>query len=86
VLNGHGFGHGRGMGQYGAYGYAVDSGWSGDQILDHFFGGTRSGNVGNPEMTVQLTGFDRANSVPGSTGRVGVPASVVTSKCPSDLR
>jgi len=80
VLNGHGFGHGRGMGQYGAYGYAVDSGWSGDQILDHFFGGTRSGNVGNPEMTVQLTGFDRANAVGVTSSSdfwVGGPAGAV---------
>jgi len=27
VVVGHGWGHGRGMGQYGAYGYAVDHGW-----------------------------------------------------------
>lgn len=42
TISGHGWGHGRGMGQYGAYGYAVDHGWSGSQILDHFYGGTRA--------------------------------------------
>jgi len=26
VVVGHGWGHGRGLGQYGAYGYAVDQG------------------------------------------------------------
>ena len=35
---GHGWGHGRGMGQYGALGYAVNYGWSSAQILDHFYG------------------------------------------------
>ena len=42
TLRGHGFGHGRGMGQWGALGYAVDHGWSGTQILDHYYGGTTS--------------------------------------------
>ena len=42
TISGHGWGHGRGMGQYGAFGYAVDHGWSGSQILDHFYGGTRA--------------------------------------------
>jgi SpoIID/LytB domain protein len=52
---GHGWGHGRGMGQYGALGYAVDYGWSSAQILDHFYGGTVAGTAGNPEMTVELS-------------------------------
>ena len=54
---GHGYGHGRGMGQYGALGYAVDQGWDAAQILAHFYGGTTLGNVGNPEMTVELLGL-----------------------------
>lgn len=62
-LLGHGYGHGRGMGQYGAYGYAVDQGWSSGAILDHFYGGTVGGWVGNPQMTVRLTAFDGASSV-----------------------
>lgn len=51
---GHGWGHGRGMGQYGALGYAVNHGWSSAQILNHFYGGTVAGTAGNPEMTVEL--------------------------------
>ena len=47
---GHGFGHGRGMGQYGSLGYAVDKGWSYHQILDHYYGGTKAGSV--PTSTV----------------------------------
>src|SRR5665647_830657 len=54
TFTGHGYGHGRGMGQYGALGYAVDHGWGYRQILDHFYGGTAVGSVGNPEMSVEL--------------------------------
>ena len=43
VITGRGWGHGRGMGQYGALGYAQDAGWSSTQILDHYYGGTTSG-------------------------------------------
>jgi hypothetical protein len=51
---GHGWGHGRGMGQYGALGYAVTYGWGYRQILDHFYGGTSLGNVADPPMSVEL--------------------------------
>jgi len=54
TFSGHGFGHGRGMGQYGALGYAVNYGWSTAQILAHFYGGTGSGKVANSDMTVEL--------------------------------
>jgi SpoIID/LytB domain protein len=64
TLTGHGFGHGRGLGQYGALGYAVDQGWSGGQILDHFYGGTTEGNVGDGTgMTVRLTDLDNDRSL-----------------------
>ena len=39
-ITGHGFGHGRGMGQYGAFGYATIYGWPYTQILAHYYGGT----------------------------------------------
>lgn len=45
TLNGHGWGHGRGMGQYGAQGYATMFGWGSPQILDHFYGGTAAGTI-----------------------------------------
>lgn len=63
TLTGHGYGHGRGLGQYGALGYAVDQGWSGGQILDHFYGGTTAGNVGDTQMTVRLTALDGDTSL-----------------------
>jgi SpoIID/LytB domain protein len=39
TITGHGQGPGRGLGQWGAYGYALQ-GWSYQQILAHFYGGT----------------------------------------------
>jgi SpoIID/LytB domain protein len=55
TLQGHGWGHGRGMGQWGALGYAVDHGWSGTQILDHYYGGTRTAVVPASQQKVYLT-------------------------------
>ncbi len=43
-VTGHGWGHGRGLSQYGAFGYA-EQGWTSAQILDHFYGGTTGGPV-----------------------------------------
>ncbi len=65
---GHGWGHGRGMGQYGALGYALNSGWSSAQILNHFYGGTGTKNVGNPEMTVELLAHSGKPLVVTGTG------------------
>jgi len=42
VVTGHGFGHGVGMSQYGAYGYA-QHGWTYQQILAHYYPGTTLG-------------------------------------------
>jgi len=60
---GHGWGHGRGMGQYGALGYALNSGWSSAQILNHFYGGTVAGNAGNPVMTVELMALNGRDTI-----------------------
>ena len=51
---GHGFGHGRGLGQWGSLGYAMDAGWSAAQILDHYYGGTVAGSIGDPVVSVEL--------------------------------
>jgi len=57
-LTGHGWGHGRGMGQWGADGYA-QAGWSATQILDHYYSNTTAGSVDpNADMAVRLTQFD----------------------------
>jgi SpoIID/LytB domain protein len=64
---GHGWGHGRGMGQYGALGYAVQ-GQTSAWILNHFYGGTTAGTVANLDMTVDLTAHDGKPLVVTGTG------------------
>ncbi len=58
VVDGRGWGHGRGMGQYGALGYAVDEGWSSSQILDHYYGGTVAGTVAPSDIGIRLLSRD----------------------------
>ncbi|MDP9387450.1 MAG: hypothetical protein M3Q48_05840, partial [Actinomycetota bacterium] len=58
-LRGHGFGHGRGMGQYGALGYAL-AGRPYTQILDHYYGGTTLGTLGDVPMSVRIVRLDGA--------------------------
>ncbi len=60
IVTGHGWGHGRGMSQYGAAGYAVNFGWSSAQILDHYYGGTVAGTAPNELLTVRI---DSANGL-----------------------
>lgn len=55
AISGRGYGHGRGMSQYGAYGAAL-KGLSRDQILAFYYPGTTlSTNIGNPTVRVRLT-------------------------------
>lgn len=59
LVSGQGWGHGRGLGQWGAFGYATGrSGgpWSYRTILDHFYGDTEVGTIGNPLAAVTLLG------------------------------
>src|SRR5437868_4041995 len=42
VFSGHGWGHGLGLSQFGAYGYAKH-GWTYDRILAHYYSGTTLG-------------------------------------------
>lgn len=84
TIIGRGYGHGRGMGQWGAYGYAVDRSWDYRRILDHFYGGTRLAfDAGNPTIDVLLTGWNGRDTIvvgPGITvngSLVGAPAVLV---------
>jgi stage II sporulation protein D len=43
-ITGHGWGHGLGLSQYGAYGYA-QHGWKYDQIVKHYYTGTTLGQA-----------------------------------------
>jgi len=57
TFDGRGWGHGRGMGQWGAYGYAVDRNWTGTMILDRFYAGTHTSTTAtNPRQRVGLLG------------------------------
>ena len=59
TLDGHGYGHGYGLSQWGAYGYAVDHGWSSAQILDHYYGGTVAASMPlDTRITVRLQLLD----------------------------
>ena len=66
-LVGHGFGHGRGLGQYGSLGYAIDHGWDWTRILDHYYGGTTMGDLpggdGGFGVTVRLMDRNAGDTV-----------------------
>ena len=63
VLDGGGNGHGVGLSQWGAYGYAVDHGWTAAQILDHYYGGTEASSVPlDSTVRVRLTNLDDAQT------------------------
>jgi stage II sporulation protein D len=56
-VTGHGFGHGVGMSQYGAYGYA-QHGKGYRFILAHYYQGTAIGTLGAPRIVRVLVGID----------------------------
>ena len=59
IITGKGFGHGRGLGQWGAFGYATLQGWSSRQILDHYYGGTIPGGLSpTSAIGVRITNLD----------------------------
>jgi stage II sporulation protein D len=53
IVTGHGWGHGVGMSQWGAYGYALH-GWKYHRILSHYYPGTRFSRIGEPQVRVLL--------------------------------
>jgi SpoIID/LytB domain protein len=65
-FDGHGWGHGRGLGQYGSLGYSVVHGWTYSQIIDHYYGGTTTGTVADGPVTVRLAQFDNKPMVVGA--------------------
>jgi peptidoglycan hydrolase-like amidase len=86
-ISGHGWGHGRGMGQWGAVGYAVNYGSSAEAILDHFYGGhttpktttlfkpPAAGAAGNPVVGIRLAALSgRDMIVTSSAGNLRVSA------------
>jgi stage II sporulation protein D len=53
IVDGHGFGHGRGMSQWGARAAAA-AGLSGERILGFYYPGTGRAPIGNPILRVQV--------------------------------
>lgn len=54
TVSGHGYGHGRGMSQWGAYGMAT-VGKTAPEILDFYYPGTQTTSLSNPNVKVLLT-------------------------------
>jgi SpoIID/LytB domain protein len=83
TLNGHGWGHGIGMSQYGALGYA-QHGWSYERILAHYFTDTALGSLprGSSERVLLVSGRnsihvaagDTVNATDGSSDTRSLPA------------
>ena len=69
VVKGAGFGHGVGMSQYGAYGFALHGVGYAD-ILNHYYTGTRLGTLtADPDVTVLLRSSATATFT--GAGRIG---------------
>ena len=70
-ISGGGDGHGIGMSQYGAYGYALN-GWNYQQILAHYYTGTALAQT-SPSQTVRVllgtgSAASASTAVPSSSG------------------
>src|SRR5215217_4002386 len=71
VVRGHGFGHGVGMSQYGAYGYAKH-GKDYRFILAHYYTGTTIGRVTNTRIVRVLLDISSADvAFSGATSACG---------------
>jgi stage II sporulation protein D len=71
IIRGAGFGHGVGMSQYGAYGYALH-GWRYDAILAHYYTGTQLGLLEpEPEVSVILQAGQKTLHVSGMASAGG---------------
>ncbi len=71
VVKGAGFGHGVGMSQYGAYGYAKH-GFGFDQILTHYYTGTEIGTTTDRTVRVLLRDSARSVAFRGASSACGV--------------
>src|SRR3954453_2649692 len=70
IVKGAGFGHGVGMSQYGAYGYAKH-GFNYDQILTHYYTGTTIGTTADGSVRVLLRDGARTVSFRGAGSACG---------------
>ncbi len=71
-FSGHGWGHGRGAGQWGQLGYALEGGWNANQILLHYYSNTTIGSTNNVPIRVILTANDGSDIVVTSSSTFSV--------------
>ncbi len=70
-FTGQGNGHGRGLGQWGAFGYAK-SGWTAEQIVAHYYGGSQLARADvNLPVRVRLTTQKTANVLAPAGAKIG---------------
>ncbi|WP_419922510.1 SpoIID/LytB domain-containing protein [Candidatus Poriferisodalis sp.] len=58
IVEGRGFGHGNGLSQWGALGYAVDHRWTSDRIVGHYYSNTALETIDERDIWVHLTRND----------------------------
>jgi stage II sporulation protein D len=76
VVTGHGWGHGLGLSQWGAYGYAKH-GWTYDRILAHYYTGTTLGKAAVTTVRVLLASA-KTTTIESTTPWTVVDATGVT--------
>ena len=81
VISGRGYGHGVGMGQYGAFGQA-NAGRSHEQILTHYYAGTEIGRAPKRQVRVLLAEGRRAVVLSSTTPYTLVDAKGTVFKLP----
>ena len=82
IVTGHGWGHGVGLSQWGAYGYALH-GWKYRRILAHYYPGTKMSSVGDLRVRVLLTQRAASVTVGCATPMVVTDGRRLTRKLPA---
>ena len=82
IVTGHGWGHGVGLSQWGAYGYALH-GWKYRRILAHYYPGTKMSSVGDLRVRVLLVQGAASVTVGCATPMVVTDGRRLTRKLPA---
>ena len=82
VVSGRGYGHGVGMSQYGAFGMA-NEGYTYDEILAHYYTGTKLGRAATKEVRVLLAEGRRAVTISSIVPFTAVDAAGTTYRIPA---
>lgn len=81
-VSGHGWGHGVGLAQYGAYGYALH-GWTADQIVAHYYPGTELGEAPVKRVRVLLVAAAKSVTISSTAPFSVVDGSGTSHKLPA---